>query len=280
VLIQGEKISKLAPKSTKMKFVGFADSQKAIRFYDPTKRTIHVSRNFVFNEDEEIQEAVEVSSLPGLQLEGETGSDGDLQTPAPEVLDSRPMARKVEAASPHTPAGDECRITTDPITYPPRPSRAVDRDYRQLNNPLARPTTCMLREPLDVRRPTESSAAKQKERASAETHIAYAYSSAMQGKVGLAEKDPWDLREAKEAVDWDKWEVAIKEELDQLEETKTWELMDLPEGREPIGNKWVFVQKRDESGDIVKHKARLVAQGFSQKPGVDYSETGTFAPVM
>jgi Reverse transcriptase (RNA-dependent DNA polymerase) len=138
----------------------------------------------------------------------------------------------------------------------------------------------MLREPLDVRRPTESSAAKQKERASAETHIAYAYSSAMQGKVGLAEKDPWDLREAKEAVDWDKWEVAIKEELDQLEKTKTWELMDLPEGCEPIGNKWVFVQKRDESRDIVKHKARLVAQGFSQKPGVDYSETGTFAPVM
>jgi hypothetical protein len=79
-----------------------------------------VSRNFVFNEDEEIQEAVEVSSLPGLQLEGETGSDGDLQTPAPEVLDSRPMARKVEAALPHTPAGDKCRITTELITYPPR----------------------------------------------------------------------------------------------------------------------------------------------------------------
>jgi hypothetical protein len=80
-----------------------------------------VSRNFVFNEDEEIQEAVEVSSLPGLQLEGETGSDGDLQTPAPEVLESHPVARKVEATSPLTPANDKCRITTDPITYPPRP---------------------------------------------------------------------------------------------------------------------------------------------------------------
>jgi hypothetical protein len=138
----------------------------------------------------------------------------------------------------------------------------VDRDYRQLNNPLARPTTRTLREPLDVRRPTESSAAKQKEKISAETHIAYAYVSAAHADVGLAEKPPWNLREAKEAVDWEKWEVAIKEELDQLEETKTWELVDLPEGREPIGCKWVFDRKRDEKGEI-RHKARLVAQGFT-----------------
>jgi Reverse transcriptase (RNA-dependent DNA polymerase) len=139
---------------------------------------------------------------------------------------------------------------------------------------------CVLCEPLDVHHPTASSAAKQKERTNAETHIVYAYLSAMQGEVGLAEKDPWDLREAKEAVDWDEWKVAIKDKLDQLEETKTWELTDLPEGCKPIGNKWVFIQKRDESGDIVKHKARLVAQGFSQKPGVNYSETGMFAPIM
>jgi hypothetical protein len=52
------------------------------------------------------------------------------------------------------------------------------------------------------------------------------------------------------------------------------------EGKATIGNKWVFVKKRDEKGDIVRFKARLVAQGFSQKPGTDYSNDGTFAPVM
>ena len=61
---------------------------------------------------------------------------------------------------------------------------------------------------------------------------------------------------------------------------ETWELVDLPEDRQPIGNKWVFIQKRDKHGSVIKHKAQLVAQGFSQKPGIDYSETGTFAPVM
>jgi hypothetical protein len=273
VLIQGEKISKLAPKSLKMKFVGFADSQKAIRFYDPTKRTIRVSRNFVFNEDKEIHVVGNVSELPGLQSEGESGNVG-LQMPA--AVDPKSLTD----SSPLTPANDRCRITTDPTTYPPRPSRAVDHNYYQMNNPLARPMMRALREPLEVHCPTESSAAKQKERVNAETHIAYVYVSVVNTDVGLAEKPPWDLREAKEAVDWEKWEVAIKEELDQLEEMKTWELVDLPEGREPIGCKWVFDRKRDEKGEIVHHKARLVAQGFTQKPGIDYSETRTFAPVM
>ena len=60
----------------------------------------------------------------------------------------------------------------------------------------------------------------------------------------------------------------------------TWEEAELPEERKAIGCRWVFARKRDEHGKIVKHKARLVAQGFSQKPGVDYSDNGTFAPVM
>ena len=47
-----------------------------------------------------------------------------------------------------------------------------------------------------------------------------------------------------------------------------------------IGCKWVFVRKRDKTGSIIQRRARLVAQGFSQKPGTDYNNDGTFAPVM
>jgi hypothetical protein len=50
--------------------------------------------------------------------------------------------------------------------------------------------------------------------------------------------------------------------------------------KKAIGCKWVFVKKRDENGKLIKYKARLIAQGFSQKPGVDFSNDGTFAPVM
>ncbi|SJL04873.1 uncharacterized protein ARMOST_08244 [Armillaria ostoyae] len=53
---------------------------------------------------------------------------------------------------------------------------------------------------------------------------------------------------------------------------------DLPAGRDTIGCKWVFLKKYDEDGNISRYKARLVAQGYSQIPGVDYNET--FAPVV
>ena len=68
--------------------------------------------------------------------------------------------------------------------------------------------------------------------------------------------------------------------MGQLKEMGTWKKVDLPVGRQAIGCRWVFMRKKDENRKIIKYKARLVAQGFSQKPGTDYSDNGTFAPVM
>ena len=69
----------------------------------------------------------------------------------------------------------------------------------------------------------------------------------------------------------------MDEEMTTIEKNKTWELTDLPEGKEVIGLKWVYKTKYKEDGTIQKHKARLVAKGYSQQPGVDFNET--FAPV-
>ncbi|KAI3706449.1 hypothetical protein L6452_24198 [Arctium lappa] len=49
-----------------------------------------------------------------------------------------------------------------------------------------------------------------------------------------------------------------------------------PEGIKPVGHKWVFIRKHNEKNEIVRYKARLVAQGFSQRPGIDYEETYSF----
>ena len=51
-----------------------------------------------------------------------------------------------------------------------------------------------------------------------------------------------------------------------------------PHNIKPVGYKWVFVRKRNEKGEVVRYKARLVAQGFSQRPGIDYEET--YSPVV
>jgi hypothetical protein len=69
----------------------------------------------------------------------------------------------------------------------------------------------------------------------------------------------------------------MHEELENFERNQVWELVDPPPGCKLIGTKWVWKNKEGEKGEVVRNKSRLVAQGFSQKEGIDYEET--FAPV-
>nr|GFA51187.1 putative ribonuclease H-like domain-containing protein [Tanacetum cinerariifolium] len=73
------------------------------------------------------------------------------------------------------------------------------------------------------------------------------------------------------------WIKAIQEELLQFKMQKVWVLVDLPHGKRAIGTKWVFRNKNDKRGIVVRNKARLVAQGHTQDEGIDYEEV--FAPV-
>lgn len=81
----------------------------------------------------------------------------------------------------------------------------------------------------------------------------------------------------KEAEKDDKWIDAMKEELKMIEKNDTWELVDRPQHKQPIGVKWVYRTKLNADGSINKYKARLVVKGYAQVFRVDFSET--FAPV-
>ncbi|GKC23938.1 retrovirus-related pol polyprotein from transposon TNT 1-94, partial [Tanacetum coccineum] len=80
-----------------------------------------------------------------------------------------------------------------------------------------------------------------------------------------------------EALKHPRWVDALQEELNQFYRNKVWTLVPLPYGKIAIGSKWVFRNKKDEHRIVIKNKARLVAQGYSQEEGIDYDET--FAPV-
>ena len=102
----------------------------------------------------------------------------------------------------------------------------------------------------------------------------YAMLTEMSASEGL---EPRSLAEAKRRPDWVLWEKVIKEELSTLKEAGTWEVAEAPAGANVVGSKWVFKAKRDASGNVVRYKAQLVTQGFSQIPSVDYFDT--YAPV-
>ncbi|GJZ00477.1 putative ribonuclease H-like domain-containing protein [Tanacetum coccineum] len=73
------------------------------------------------------------------------------------------------------------------------------------------------------------------------------------------------------------WIEAMHEEFLQFKLQEVWTLVDLPNGKRAIGSKWVFRNKKDERGIVIRNKARLVAQGYTQEEGIDYDEV--FAPV-
>ena len=91
-------------------------------------------------------------------------------------------------------------------------------------------------------------------------------------------KEPLTVKDAFASPDREKWQSAMKKEMESLKDNNVWELVELPKDRKAVGSKWVYKVKTDADSSVERYKARLVAQGFSQKYGTDYDET--FCPVV
>ena len=91
-------------------------------------------------------------------------------------------------------------------------------------------------------------------------------------------EEPKTINDAFNSDHSQEWKVAADFEYSSLIENQTWDLVKLPEGHNIVGCKWVFRVKHDGNGKVNCFKGRLVAQGFSQRHGVDYEEI--FSPVV
>jgi hypothetical protein len=75
------------------------------------------------------------------------------------------------------------------------------------------------------------------------------------------------------------WKEAIEAELNSLKKRKVFtDVIPTPPRIFPVGFKWVFIQKRNENNEVVRYKARVVAQAFMQRPDINFNET--HSPVM
>lgn len=91
--------------------------------------------------------------------------------------------------------------------------------------------------------------------------------------------EPSCYLEARQDDDWELWKGGMNEEMDSLVKNHTWTIVKRPKGQRLIGCKWIYKRKPGIPGvERPRHKSRLVAKGYSQREGIDY--TKIFAPVV
>ena len=91
----------------------------------------------------------------------------------------------------------------------------------------------------------------------------------------LSDEEPLSYSEAAHE---EVWRQAMREEILAIDRNNTWELEIPPANCRPIGLKWIFKLKKNPQEEVIKHRARLVVKGYSQRKGIDCEEV--FAPVV
>lgn len=294
VHISKQKRQKWDKKTTEMMFVGYAGTQKAFRFFDPSCKRVVVSRDATFltpkaakmgslfvandsDDDDETQVSVGADKSVGATQSAESAKvEKEKETGNPERTRDKDQEGNSVAESSSVVDGQIDRMEAqNPTEIQGREasnSNESDNDIEDVSfhdatdDPDYRPSGRLPLEACDLRRSTRT-----RRPVIRDDYVSYFTRD-------CSSEDPVGREEAINSSAKVQWTKAMEEELASFEANGTWTLVDLPQGRKPIKTMWVFKTKRAEDGTIVRYKARLVAKGCAQKYGIDYSET--FSPVV
>ena len=201
-----DKRGKLDSKARRCVLLGYGETTKGYRLYDPVRARVIHSRDVRFNETERADEQC------------------DTETPTSDHEDTIIID-----------------LSSD--------SEEANEEPQQLD------------EPGQVRRSTRER--RRPDYYGCPVHLT---------NLTLAQ-EPTSYGEAISSPDQSRWRQAMKTEMKSLKDNNVWDLVELPSGRKKVGSKWVYKLKTGADGKVERYKARLVAQGYTQKYGTDYDET-------
>ncbi|WVZ71914.1 hypothetical protein U9M48_020443 [Paspalum notatum var. saurae] len=272
-------LSKLEDRSKPMVLLGYEAGSKAYRMYDPVERRVDWTKSGVGEDAQQQQAAVsstfvideEVEELghggqggicvqggadgaPAVDGDGEGDDDASAATSNPKLGAGEATPPMPKGQGMPEGQGSPAASVVAPVRQlmpPPDAAEYLDADYD--GEPVR------YRLVNDAVGPATPPGLAARELDEAEELL-----------FGSAEEPPSYAEAEKDAH----WRQAMEEEMNAIMENGTWELVEPPPSCRPISLKWL---KRDERGEVVRHKARLVARGFVQRDGVDFNEV--FAPV-
>ena len=265
--VSDEKRTKLDLKSVKCIFLGYYEGSKCYRLFNPEKKTIVKSRDVKFVEVRETKEKegiVEVSNEPLERIikvenfveseDSSSESENEGEEKVGDLVSStgqRPLSVKQIRSEARKVSQTQELESISPPPPSPRITRSRAREIARAQAESASSASIPITTVIDS------------------VCMAHAFHTSID--------EPLTISEAMGRDDSSKWKEAMELEFQSLIDNKTWELVPLPKDRKSIGCKWIYKIKYNADGSVERYKARLVALGYLQKEGIDYTET--FAPV-
>lgn len=250
--VYNPQIQKLDSKSISSYFIGYPEKSKGFKLYSP----LHSPRIFETNQVKFLDEMF-CNSTPE-----------DLEFEFAEIIENGSEGTTVTLPINHSLISDTLGIEHDHFVVDQAVLPLQNPPLEQQNHIQIAPAESVpqLRRSQRERRPTFGGRNSD--------YVVYL----QEAETNLGDDDdPITFKQAVECDQSNEWRLAMESELDSMSENGVWELVEPDLLHKPIGCKWVYKTKRDANGKIERHKARLVAKGFTQKEGVDYTET--FSPV-
>jgi hypothetical protein len=238
ILCDRKNLGKFDTKSDEGIFLGYSTNSRAYRVFNKRTKTMIESINVVVD-DEEIQRPI---SMEEKQLDSTEPSAAptDIINPSSKESHSSPTTSDTTPTTSEdedTPANPPKQLWVKHNHPPQQLLGNIDEGHR-LRSRVIRPTS---------------------EVANQVSYSCY-----------LAQTEP---KKFDEALQDEGWVSAMHDELHQFTRNDVWTLVPLPAEQNIIGTKWIFKNKTDEHGTVVRNKARIVAQGYTQIEGVDFDET-------
>lgn len=291
VHVPKQKRKKFDPKSEKGIFVGYSEVSKAYRVYFPEEDRLVISRDVVFFENQPYGKQVILKSDNTNYFNISSDGTDSVGVEEASVADATPPSVSqiiVPQFQDSTTQGDV--TPEDDTTVVNESSENISLDSSSPGSELGETFHSTFEDSSIIRRRDSDCDFIPLEAVDIEINVDHPRRSQRQPKPVLFDDfvsynistgisiDPISVQDALNRTDRKCWIEAMECEYKALLENKTWELVDLPPDRKKIDCKWIFKTKRDASGQTIRHKARLVVKGCSQRQGIDYKET--FSPVV